>query len=110
VGVGLLFAIAAFFAPIAGIIPACATAPALIAVGFLMSGAITRIDFTDPETAVPSFLTLLLIPLTWSIAHGIGFGAITYVGMAVLRGHAGRVHPVMYGVALAFGLFFALAG
>jgi AGZA family xanthine/uracil permease-like MFS transporter len=109
VGVGLLFAIAAFFAPIAGIVPACATAPALIAVGFLMSGAITRIDFTDPETAVPSFLTLLLIPLTWSIAHGIGFGAITYVGMAVLRGHAHRVHPVMYGVALAFGAFFALA-
>ena len=110
VGVGLLFAIAAFFAPIAGSVPACATAPALIAVGFLMSGAITRIDFTDPETAVPSFLTLLLIPLTWSIAHGIGFGAITYVGMAVLRGHAHRVHPVMYGVALAFGAFFALGG
>ena len=110
VGVGLLFAVAAFFAPVAGIVPACATAPALIAVGFLMSGAIARIDFTDPETAVPSFLTLLLIPLTWSIAHGIGFGAITYVGMAVLRGHARRVHPVMYGVALAFGVFFALAG
>jgi adenine/guanine/hypoxanthine permease len=110
VGVGLLFAVAAFFAPLASIVPACATAPALIAVGFLMSGAITRIDFTDPETAVPAFLTVLLIPLTWSIAHGIGFGAIAYVGMAVLRGHARRVHPVMYGVALAFALFFEFAG
>jgi AGZA family xanthine/uracil permease-like MFS transporter len=109
VGVGVLFAAAAFLAPLAAIVPAAATAPALIAVGFLMCGAITRIDFSDSETSVPAFLTLLLIPLTWSIAHGIGFGAVAYVCIAVLRGHGSRVHPVMYAVAIAFGVFFALA-
>ena len=79
--------------------PAAATAPALIAVGFLMCTAITRIDFERTDTALPAFLTLLMVPLTYSIAHGIGYGFLSYVGIAVCSGRARAVHPIMYGVA-----------
>ena len=108
VAVGLLFAAAAFLAPVAAIVPASATAPALIAVGFLMCGALTRIDFTNLETAFPAFVIVLVVPLTYSIAHGIGFGVLTYVAMAVVGGRARQVHPLMYGVAAAFGSYFLL--
>jgi adenine/guanine/hypoxanthine permease len=104
--VAALFVLAAFLAPLAGIVPAAATAPALIAVGFLMCTAITRIDFASTDTALPAFLTILLIPLTYSIAHGIGYGFLAYVGIAVCRGRARVVHPIMYGVAAAFAMFF----
>ena len=104
--VGALFVCAAFLAPVAGVVPAAATAPALIAVGFLMCTAITRIDFGRIETGLPAFLTLLLVPLTYSIAHGIGYGVLSWVAIAVCRGRAREVHPIMYGVALAFALFF----
>ena len=109
VAVGVLFLAAAFLAPVASVVPACATAPALIAVGFLMCGALVRIDFADPGTAIPAFLIVLLVPLTYSIAHGIGFGAIAYVAIAALRGRARHVHPVMYGVAAAFVAYFLIA-
>jgi AGZA family xanthine/uracil permease-like MFS transporter len=109
VGVGLMFLAAAFFAPIASVVPACATAPALIAVGFLMCGSLARIDFGEPGTAIPAFIIVLLIPLTYSIAHGIGFGSVSYVAIAALRGRVREVHPVMYGVAAAFIAYFVLA-
>jgi adenine/guanine/hypoxanthine permease len=109
VAVGGLFAIAAFFAPLAAVVPASATAPALIAVGALMASSLGRIGFTDPGTGLPALLTVLFVPLTYSIAHGIGFGAISYVAIAVLRGRARRVHPLMFAIALAFAAFFALA-
>lgn len=96
-------------APVAGIVPTSATAPALIMVGFLMATSLTRIDFTNSDTALPAFVTLLLVPLTYSISHGIGYGAICYVALAVLRGRAATVHPVMYVVAAAFAAFFAFA-
>jgi AGZA family xanthine/uracil permease-like MFS transporter len=104
--VGALFVCAAFLAPLAGVVPASATAPALIAVGFLMCTAITRIDFGRIDTGLPAFLTLLMVPLTYSIAHGIGYGVLSSVAIAVCRGRARTVHPIMYGVALAFALFF----
>ena len=106
VGVALLFLVAAFLAPLAAIVPAAATAPALIAVGFLMCGAITRIDFRRPDTALPAFTTILFVPLTWSIAHGIGYGLLTYVGLALLRGRPREVHPLVYAVAGAFAAYF----
>jgi AGZA family xanthine/uracil permease-like MFS transporter len=109
VAVGVLFLAAAFLAPVASVVPACATAPALIAVGFLMCGALVRIDFAEPGTAIPAFLIVLLVPLTYSIAHGIAFGAIAYVVIAALRGRAREVHPVMYGVAAAFAVYFLIA-
>lgn len=106
VTVGVLFAATILLAPIAGIVPPAATAPALIIVGFLMASSLTRIDFTNSDTALPAFVTMLLVPLTYSIAHGIGFGAICFVALAILRGRAATVHPLMYGVAAAFAAFF----
>jgi adenine/guanine/hypoxanthine permease len=104
--VGLLFAVAIFLAPLAATVPAAATAPALIAVGFLMAQQVTRIDFHALDTAIPAFVILLLIPLTWSIAHGIGYGFLVHVALRVLDGRARSVHPVMYLTAVAFGGYF----
>lgn len=100
--VGLFFAIAVLAAPLAAIVPSAATAPALLAVGFLMVQQVTRIDFHHLETAIPAFLIVLLVPLTYSIAHGIGYGFIAFVAISVLAGRAHKVHPVMYLTALAF--------
>jgi AGZA family xanthine/uracil permease-like MFS transporter len=106
--VGLLFLAATMAAPVATIVPAAATAPALLAVGFLMSREITRIDFGALDTAVPSFLIVLLIPLTWSIAHGIGYGFIAHVVMRAVGGRPREIHPLMYGTAAAFVAYFVL--
>jgi AGZA family xanthine/uracil permease-like MFS transporter len=107
--VGLLFALAMFAVPIAGIVPAAATAPALIAVGFLMTQQISRIDFRALATALPAFVLLVTIPLTYSISHGIGYGFITYVVVQVLLGRAREVHPLMYVAAAAFATDFLVA-
>ncbi len=109
VTVGVLFLVAMVATPLLGVVPAAATAPALIVVGFLMCAQIVKIDFTALGTAIPAFLTLLLIPLTYSISHGIGAGFIAYVAIAVLRGDARTVHPLMYATAVAFALYFTLA-
>jgi AGZA family xanthine/uracil permease-like MFS transporter len=95
-----------FFAPIAAAVPAQATAPALVLVGFLMMAQIGRVDFDRLETAIPAFMILLTIPLTFSIAHGIGIGFITYVVIMLARGKPRAVHPMMYAVAGAFAAFF----
>lgn len=107
--VGLLFLLAILAAPLASIIPDCATAPALILVGFLMMAHVADIDFGNYENAIPAFLTILLIPLTFSIAHGVGYGFIAQVVLSIAIGNAKKVHPLMYAVALAFVAFFAFA-
>jgi AGZA family xanthine/uracil permease-like MFS transporter len=104
--VGILFLLSMFLAPIVGIVPAAATAPALILVGFLMMGQISKIDFADLENSIPAFITLLVIPLTYSIAHGIGYGFIAYVVIKLISLKWREVHPVMYGVTLAFAVYF----
>jgi adenine/guanine/hypoxanthine permease len=104
--VGLFFLVAMFASPIVAIVPAAATAPALIMVGFLMCQQIGRIDFLQLETAIPAFLILLLIPLTYSISHGIGIGFIAFVGIQILAGRVRDVHPLMYATAGAFAAFF----
>jgi AGZA family xanthine/uracil permease-like MFS transporter len=106
--VGLLFLAATMAAPVATIVPAAATAPALLAVGFLMSREIVRVDFGALDTAVPSFLIVLLIPLTWSIAHGIGYGFIAHVVMRLVGGRSREIHPLMYVTAGAFVAYFLL--
>jgi AGZA family xanthine/uracil permease-like MFS transporter len=103
--VGLLFALAMFAAPVAGIVPAAATAPALIVVGFLMCQQVTRIDFRKVETALPAFVLLVAIPFTYSISHGIGYGFITFVAIHLLSGRWRAVHPLMYAAAAAFLAF-----
>jgi adenine/guanine/hypoxanthine permease len=106
--VGLLFALAMFAAPIAGIVPPAATAPALVAVGFLMFQQIARIDFRALPTALPAFVLLITIPLTYSISHGIGYGFVAYVAVQLLLGRAREVHALMYVAAAAFAGYFLL--
>jgi len=96
------------FAPVVQALPKEATAPALIVVGFLMLAEVHRLDFKKPEEAFPAFLTLLGIPLTFSIARGIAFGFLAYVVIALLRGHARQIPPLLWAVAALFTLSLAL--
>jgi len=101
-----LFAVCMFAAPLVAIVPAAATAPALIVVGFLMCEQITRIDFTTRDTALPAFLILLMTPLTFSISDGIGYGFIAYVAIKLLSGRGRDVQPMMYAAAALFVGYF----
>ncbi len=83
---GVLFLVAIFFAPFVGLVPACATAPALVYVGYLMLTTIGQVDFSDISEGLPAFLTIAMMPLTYSIANGIGFGLISYVCIKAATG------------------------
>jgi AGZA family xanthine/uracil permease-like MFS transporter len=104
---GILFLLAIFLSPIAGLIPAQATAPALVLVGYLMFTLVKDIPVGDIEDGLPALLTMILMPLTYDITVGIGAGFISWVLLKVVRGKAGEVHPLMWVVSLAFVLFFA---
>ena len=106
---GVLFLLAIFLSPIAGIIPSVATAPALILVGYLMFTQIKDIDVTNVEDGIPALLTMILMPLTYDITVGIGAGFISWVLIKVARGKAGEVHPLMWVVAILFLVFFMQA-
>ncbi|MEG0617440.1 MAG: NCS2 family permease [Oscillospiraceae bacterium] len=106
---GICFILALFFAPVVGLIPGCATAPALIYVGFLMIGGITKMDFSDPTEALPGFLTIAMMPLSYSIANGIAFGLISYV---LIKLFTGRFKDIKIGtvvIALLFCIKFFVA-
>jgi AGZA family xanthine/uracil permease-like MFS transporter len=107
--VGVLFLLAVFLAPLASIVPAAATAPVLLLVGFLMCAQITLIDFGRLDTAIPAFVTLVTLPLTYSISHGIGYGFITYAMIKLLGGQARELHPLMAVLAGAFAAYFVWA-
>ena len=108
---GVCFLLALFVAPFAGPIPASATAPALILVGALMVGSIAEIEWSDPLVAVPAFLTLLLIPLTYSIANGLGMGVSSYALLRLLSGRARRSDWLLFVLAgLFLTRFVFLAG
>jgi AGZA family xanthine/uracil permease-like MFS transporter len=104
--VGLLFLAAIFIAPVFAIVPGAATAPALIVVGFLMCGGITRIDFRTVASGLPAFILMLMVPMTYSIAHGIGYGFTSYVLISLFTGRGRDVHPLMYGTAAVFVAYF----
>jgi AGZA family xanthine/uracil permease-like MFS transporter len=104
----ICFFLALFISPIVGIVPAQATAPALIIVGVLMIGSISKVDFENFEEALPAFLTLTLMPFTYSIANGIAAGFIFYVVVKLFNGKAKDVHPIMYIFALLFALKFVM--
>ncbi|MES1258473.1 MAG: NCS2 family permease [Acidobacteriota bacterium] len=93
---GLLFVVALFVAPLAGAIPASATAPALIVVGSMMMTTVTEIAWHDPEVAIPAFLTMLAIPLTFSIANGLAFGFCAWTLLKILRGRFREVGWMVY--------------
>ena len=106
--VGALFLVAMWFSPLAAVIPAQATAPALILVGFFMMTIVRDMAWDDYEEALPAFVTMLVMPFTWSITNGIGAGFVTWTAIKVLSGKAGRVHWMLYAASAAFGVYFTL--
>ena len=105
---GALFLVSLIFAPIFTTIPGFATAPALIFVGFLMISAVVEIKFTDMTEAIPAYLCLLTMPLTYSISEGISIGIISYVVINVASGKAKKIAPLMYILAVLFILKYIL--
>jgi AGZA family xanthine/uracil permease-like MFS transporter len=104
--VGVLFLVTLFVAPYAQAIPASATAPALILVGAMMMAPLARIDWADPSVAIPAFLTLAGIPLTFSISNGIAFGVIAHVALKLTKGQVGRGDWLMVVLAALFAVRF----
>ena len=105
---GVCFLLALFFAPLAGVVPAQATAPALIVVGYLMSRLVREIPFDDFEEGFPALLTLTMMAFTYSITNGIGAGFVSYCFIKLVRGRGREVAPMMYAAAFAFVIYFAL--
>jgi AGZA family xanthine/uracil permease-like MFS transporter len=105
---GLIFLACIFIAPLAGIVPAAATAPALIVVGFYMMSVVRDITWDDVTETLPAFVILLFIPITYSITRGIGYGFILYTVLMLLSGRGARVHPLMYAVSIAFAVAFGV--
>ena len=110
VTVAILFVLAAFFSPIAGAIPVIATAPALIIVGALMIGAVIDIKWKDLTEAIPAFLTIIAMPLSFSIANGLAFGFIFYPLLKVLTGRWREASPLVYLLAVLFILRYFYLG
>ena len=106
--VGILFALSIFLSPLAEIVPLQAAAPALVMVGFLMLSAVREIPWDDLELAIPAFLTIVLMPFTYSITNGIGAGFVAYTFIKVARGKANEVHPMMWVSTAAFVLYFGI--
>ena len=104
---GVLFLLAIFLSPIAGIIPAVATAPALILVGYLMFTQVKDIDVSDVEDGIPALLTMILMPLTFTIYIGIGAGIVAWVVLQIVLGRTSQIHWLMWVAFVAFLLFFA---
>lgn len=104
--VAVMFIICAFLAPVFGMVSGSATCGALVLVGFLMMSDIGKIDWKSPEIAIPAFLTIIMIPFTYSITTGIGFGFITYVLVMLFRGKVKDIKPLMWVAALAFLAYF----
>jgi len=98
----ICFALCLFLSPIASIVPAAATAPALIFVGVLMLKNFSKVDMEDVRSAVPAFLTLVMMPLTYSIANGIGIGAISYVLITLFTGKYTKKDIAVTIIALLF--------
>jgi AGZA family xanthine/uracil permease-like MFS transporter len=103
---GILFFLSLFIAPLVGAIPSFATAPALILVGSLMATGLAHIEWEDPQFAIPAFLTVATIPLTWSIADGLSFGLTSYALIQLLTGRARRKDWMLYVLATLFLLRF----
>ena len=103
---GALFLLAIFLAPLAGIIPGVATAPALVLVGYLMFTQVRDIKVGDLEDGIPALLTMILMPLTYDISIGIGVGFISWVLIKLARGKVSEIHPLMWVVSVAFVVFF----
>ncbi|MDT7729578.1 MAG: adenine/guanine/hypoxanthine permease [Actinomycetota bacterium] len=105
---GLLFLAAMFLTPLYEVVPVEAAAPALVVVGALMIRQVAEIDFTDFSVALPAFLTIMIMPFTYSITNGVGAGFISYVVLQVATGNVRKIHPLMWVIAVAFVAYFAV--
>ncbi|MFE7325290.1 NCS2 family permease [Streptomyces sp. NPDC057565] len=105
---GALFAVALFLTPLATVVPAQAAAPALIAVGFLLMAQVRHIDWERYEIAIPAFLTIAVMPFTYSITNGIGAGFLAYVVIKTVIGKAREVHWLLWGASVLFAVYFAI--
>ena len=107
---GILFGLSLFLSPIFLAIPSFATAPALVAVGFLMISSILQLNFSDYTEAIPCYICIIAMPFTYSISEGISFGIISYVVINLLSGKAKEknINPLMYVLAVLFVLKYFL--
>ncbi len=103
---GVLFILALFFSPILSVVTSAVTAPALIIVGVLMASHLTKVAWNEIEEALPAFLTVIMMPFSFSIASGIAAGFIVYPITKVFKGQAKEVHPVMYVLFFVFLIYF----
>lgn len=106
VATAAMFLIAMFFAPVAQLIPSCATAAALIYVGVLMIGGVIGIDWKDPAVAVPAFLTMAMMPFTYNISYGIAFGLISYILIMLFTGRAKEIKVGTWIIGVLFAVMF----
>ncbi|WP_127356097.1 NCS2 family permease [Actinacidiphila soli] len=105
---GALFAVALFLSPLLTIVPLQAAAPALVAVGFLMITQVKNINWDSYEIAIPAFLTIAVMPFTYSITNGIGAGFIAYVVLKTVLGKAREVHWLLWATSALFVVYFAI--
>ncbi|NED98961.1 NCS2 family permease [Phytoactinopolyspora halotolerans] len=106
---GVCFLLATFLSPLVAMVPNEAAAPALVLVGFLMISQIRGVPWDDLELAIPAFLTIILMPFTYSITVGIGAGFVSYALIKLFRGKVRDVHPLMWVVMLLFIVYFAIS-
>ncbi|MGC5628297.1 NCS2 family permease [Georgenia sp. Z1344] len=105
---GACFLLATFLAPLAEAVPYEAATPALVVVGFLMMQQVVDIPWKNLSLAIPAFLTIIFMPFSYSIAVGIGVGVVAYAILMATTGQVRKVHPLMWGVVVAFAIYFAL--
>lgn len=105
---GVLFLASMFLAPVVSMVPYEAATPALVVVGFLMMTQVTDIDWKSPEIALPAFITIIMMPFSYSITNGIGAGFIAYLVVRLARGRVREIHPLMWGASLLFVIYFTL--
>jgi adenine/guanine/hypoxanthine permease len=106
--VGVLFLVAILFAPVAGIVPGQATAPALVIVGYLMFTITREIEWGEMDDLFPAMATMVVMPLTYSITNGIAAGFVSFIFLKVLHGKSKEIHPLLWVVGIMFCLYFAI--
>jgi adenine/guanine/hypoxanthine permease len=108
VATGVLFLLTMFFSPVVGVIPSEAAAPVLVIVGALMISQVRELVWDDMSLVIPAFLTIALMPFTYSITNGIGAGVISFALLRTAVGRRREVHPLMWVIAAVFVVYFAL--
>ncbi|WP_049576848.1 NCS2 family permease [Nocardiopsis sp. SBT366] len=106
---GAMFLVATLFTPLVTLVPFEAATPVLVIVGFMMMTQVTNIDFRDPAIGIGSFLAIIMMPFTYSIANGIGFGLLAFAFVMLVTGRGRRVHPLLWLISVIFLIHFAEA-